>query len=259
MAEGTFDPLDRVRAGVLEGLLAALAGSVNAVRVWDWRREFRTGDPRGQGDVPTRPHSLSDAIIFTDGTGLVVGSGNPSLAAGAARGALSIQAQGFWPGTVAVGAGDYFGLNGRLYMATQAVTASGTGTATIPIGPPLRAAAAVPEPLVLTQPTVAMRLVSDDEAINPTRPGRFWGGLLDAEGAFVADPSPLWAGLMDTMAVVDGAEPRVSLACESRLVDLERAEVRRYTDADQQAEYPGDRFLEDVPALQEAQITLPAS
>ena len=91
------------------------------------------------------------------------------------------------------------------------------------------------------------------------RTARLWGGLLDAEGAFVADSFPLWAGLMDTMEVVDGAEPRVSLACESRLVDLERAEVRRYTDADQQAEYSGDRSFEFVPALQEAQITLPAS
>jgi hypothetical protein len=58
-------------------------------------------------------------------------------------------------------------------MATEAVTASGAGTASIPIAPPLRAAAAVSELLVLTQPTVAMRLVSDDEAANPTRPGRF--------------------------------------------------------------------------------------
>jgi hypothetical protein len=90
------------------------------------------------------------------------------------------------------------------------------------------------------------------------RPARLWGALLDAEGAFVADPFPLWAGLMDTMEVVDGAEPRVSLTCESRLVDLERAEVRRYTDADQQAEYPGDRFFEYVPALQEAEIKLPS-
>jgi hypothetical protein len=143
------------------------------VRVWDWRREYRTGDPRSQGDVPTGPYSFSDSTIFTDGTGLVVGAGNPALAAGATRGALSIQTQGWWPNTTAVGAGDYFGLNGRLYMATEAVTASGTGTATIPVAPPLRAAAAISEPLVLTQPTVAMRLISDDEAINPTRPGRF--------------------------------------------------------------------------------------
>jgi hypothetical protein len=89
------------------------------------------------------------------------------------------------------------------------------------------------------------------------RTTRLWGGLLDDQGAFVADPFPLWAGLMDTMEVVDGAESRVSLSCESRLVDLERAEVRRYTDADQQAEYPGDRFFEFVPALQEAVISLP--
>lgn len=173
MVEATFDPLDRIRAGVLEGLLAALAGSANTARIWDWRREYRSGDPRSQGDVPTGPYSFSDSTIFTDGTGLVVGSGNPALATGATRGALSIQTQGWWPNAVAVGAGDHIGLAGRLYMATETITASGSGTATIPIGPPLRAPAGVSEPLALTQPTVPMRLVSDDEGINPTRPGRF--------------------------------------------------------------------------------------
>jgi hypothetical protein len=91
------------------------------------------------------------------------------------------------------------------------------------------------------------------------RPVRLWVALLDAD-AVAADPFPLWAGLMDTMdtmEVVDGPEPRVALACENPLVGLERAEVRRYTDADQQAEYPGDRFFEFVPALQEAEIRLP--
>ncbi len=91
------------------------------------------------------------------------------------------------------------------------------------------------------------------------RRATLWGALLDPQGAFVADPFPLWAGLMDTMEVTDGANPAVTLTCESRLVDLERAEVRRYTDADQQGEYPGDRFFEYVPALQDAEITLPAS
>jgi hypothetical protein len=84
------------------------------------------------------------------------------------------------------------------------------------------------------------------------RPVRLWVALLDEGGAFAADPFPLWAGLTDTMEVVDGPEPRVSLTCGSRLVDLERAEVRRYTDADPQAEYPGDRFFEFVPALMDA-------
>jgi hypothetical protein len=62
---------------------------------------------------------------------------------------------------------------GRLNMATERVMASGGDTATIPIAPPLRAAAPVNQALVLTNSTVAMRLVSDDEASNPTRPGRF--------------------------------------------------------------------------------------
>ncbi|MCA4914534.1 MAG: hypothetical protein ING95_16020 [Roseomonas sp.] len=50
---------------------------------------------------------------------------------------------------------------------------SPTGTATIPIAPPLREALLVNQPLVLTRPSVPMRLVSDDEAANPTRPGGF--------------------------------------------------------------------------------------
>ncbi|PHK93830.1 hypothetical protein CR162_16285 [Pseudoroseomonas rhizosphaerae] len=183
VAEASFDPLSPTRAGLLEGLLAALAGSLNTVRIWDWRREYRTGDPRSQGQVPSGPYSFSDATLFTDGTGLVVGSGTPALAAGAPRGALSIQTAGWWPGAVAVGAGDYLGLGGRLYMATEAVTASGAGTATIPIAPPLRTAAALAEPLVLSRPTVAMRLVSDDEAANPTRPGRFTSISLRLEEA----------------------------------------------------------------------------
>lgn len=183
VAELTFDPLNRQRAGVMDGLLAALAGSVNTVRLFDWRREYRSGDPRAQGDVPSGPYSFSDATIFTDGTGLVVGSGNPALAAGAARGALSIETAGWYPAQIAVGAGDYIGLAGRLYIATQAVTATAAGTASIPIAPPLRAAAALAEPLVLSKPTVAMRLVSDDEGANPTSPGRFSSYTLSLEEA----------------------------------------------------------------------------
>lgn len=51
--------------------------------------------------------------------------------------------------------------------------ASGAGTATIAIAPPLRASVVVGEPLLLSLPSVPMRLVSDDEAANPTRPGPF--------------------------------------------------------------------------------------
>jgi hypothetical protein len=153
-------------------LLAALAGSLNTVRIYDWRREFRSGDPRSQGQVPSGPFSFNDATIFTDGTGFVVGSGNPALATGAPRGALSIQTQGWYPNALAIGAGDMIGLAGRLYIATEAITASGTGTATIPIAPPLREALLVNQPLVLTRPSVPMRLVSCSGCrVHPTAAG----------------------------------------------------------------------------------------
>jgi len=96
VTQAIFEPLDRRRGGILEGLLAGLAGSLNTVRIYDWRREIRSGDPRSQGQVPSGPFSFNDATIFTDGTGFVVGSGNPALAAGAPRGALSIQTQGWY-------------------------------------------------------------------------------------------------------------------------------------------------------------------
>ena len=51
VAQASFDPLDRVRAGILEGLLAALGGSLNTVRIYDWRREFRSGDQPGDRSV----------------------------------------------------------------------------------------------------------------------------------------------------------------------------------------------------------------
>jgi len=106
--------------------------------------------------------------------GDVNGDGFADFLAGAPRGALSIVTQSWRPTTVAVGAGDYIGLAGGLYIAaTAAVAASGAGTATIAIAPPLRAAVVVGEPLSLSLPSVPMRLVSDDEAANPTRPGPF--------------------------------------------------------------------------------------
>jgi hypothetical protein len=86
-------------------VLAALTGSANTVCLRDFRREYRTGDPRSQGDVPAGPFSFADSTIFTAGTGLVVGSGTPAFASGAPRDALAIQTASWYPNAVAVGAG----------------------------------------------------------------------------------------------------------------------------------------------------------
>ena len=41
VTEPNLEPLDRRRGGILEGLLAGLAGSLNTVRIYDWRRARR--------------------------------------------------------------------------------------------------------------------------------------------------------------------------------------------------------------------------
>lgn len=87
------------------------------------------------------------------------------------------------------------------------------------------------------------------------RPATVWVGFVDDADALIADPVQLFAGRMDTMEIDDGAEAaRIQIACENRLIDLERPRERRYTDQDQQAEYPGDVGFEYVPSLQDKEL-----
>lgn len=80
-------------------------------------------------------------------------------------------------------------------------------------------------------------------------------GFLDASGALVADPMILAKGFMDVMTIDDSGETSsVSITCETRLIDFERARKYTYTDADQKALYPSDKGFEFVQAIQEADI-----
>jgi hypothetical protein len=87
------------------------------------------------------------------------------------------------------------------------------------------------------------------------RAARLRLGFLDESLALIEDPVLLFDGRMDTLEITDGGEhAAITLFAENRLRDLERPRTRRYTDQDQQAEYPGDRGFEFVPALQEVTI-----
>ncbi len=84
-----------------------------------------------------------------------------------------------------------------------------------------------------------------------SRPVKLWLGFMDENWAVVPDPVLIFRGLMDTVEIRDGGPTAtITLLAENRLRDLERLRVRNYTDADQQADYPGDRGFEFVPALQ---------
>ena len=80
-------------------------------------------------------------------------------------------------------------------------------------------------------------------------------GTLTEAGAVVADPYKVFVGRMDTMSIIDdGERANIAISCESRLIDLNRNRVRRYTNEDQKAEFSTDVGLEFVSSLQEKSI-----
>lgn len=72
--------------------------------------------------------------------------------------------------------------------------------------------------------------------------------------AIVGTPLLLFSGLIDNMTVGEGDQASLVLTCESKQIDLERTRARRYTAEDQRAEYPGDKGLDVVAALQEREV-----
>lgn len=84
----------------------------------------------------------------------------------------------------------------------------------------------------------------------------FLPGLSDGEevGPFyhiVADPYLAFEGRLDVPTIQKGERPVVTIAYESRLRDLERANELRMTDQDHQRLFQGDRFFSRVPSSQE--------
>jgi len=77
------------------------------------------------------------------------------------------------------------------------------------------------------------------------RPVTIWQGLKDATGALLADPIVIASGLTDLSEIdTDPAAPKIRISCETRIADLERARVRRYTHEDHQIDHPGDMFFQ---------------
>lgn len=77
------------------------------------------------------------------------------------------------------------------------------------------------------------------------RTARMWLGFIES-GAIVADPVLLVVGRMDVMAITDGPVSTVSISTETRLAAWERPLIRRFSDSDQQSEFPGDLGLQYI-------------
>lgn len=87
-------------------------------------------------------------------------------------------------------------------------------------------------------------------------PGKVWIGLLDENGAIIADPVQAFAGRLDVPEITDDATRcTISISYESRLIDLTTPRNWRYTHESQQVLYTGDKGLEYVAVLQDQEVT----
>lgn len=83
------------------------------------------------------------------------------------------------------------------------------------------------------------------------RRARIYFGITGA----VDDMAEVFTATMDAMDIEENADTvSIRLTLENRLLDLERARIRRYTNNDQQSRYPGDLGLEFVDDLQNREI-----
>jgi len=65
----------------------------------------------------------------------------------------------------------------------------------------------------------------------------------------------IFAGYMDEMNIDEGPDTStVELKVENKLIDLERARVRRFTSGYQKSVYPGDKGLDFVESLQDKEV-----
>lgn len=86
------------------------------------------------------------------------------------------------------------------------------------------------------------------------RDAKIWLAFLDENHQIISDPVGPWLGRMDNLEGELGETATLQLNVENRMADWERPRIRRYTDADQQAEYPGDKGFEFVNQMQEKEI-----
>ncbi len=85
--------------------------------------------------------------------------------------------------------------------------------------------------------------------------GKIYFGILSS-GAVLADPILMFEGKLDVPTIEEDAEvSSITITYESRLIDLERPRITRYTKEDQIRIFPGDKGFDYVPSIQEQKIT----
>ena len=80
-------------------------------------------------------------------------------------------------------------------------------------------------------------------------------GLFDDSGNLIDSPVCAFSGRTDQPTIdVSKDTCSISIACENKLLMMNNSVQRRYTNEDQQIDYPGDRGLEYVNSIQQVTI-----
>lgn len=87
------------------------------------------------------------------------------------------------------------------------------------------------------------------------RAARIWIAPLDGSHQVIADPFLAWVGRMDVMTIEMGKTATITVSTETRFADWDRPRTRLYSDADQQAEYPGDTGMSRLEQLAEKTLS----
>lgn len=103
-------------------------------------------------------------------------------------------------------------------------------------------------------PTSMVSLV--EQSLRNGKPGIVRIGALDDSGNVIASPKVWFRGKLDGAQVdeTDLENPVCNLRYSDDIAGLRIPNERRFTDAQQKAKYPGDRFLEFMPIAQDRVI-----
>ena len=86
------------------------------------------------------------------------------------------------------------------------------------------------------------------------RDARLYVGLLDEQHLLIGTPLLIYRGRMDTLDIEMGSTATLTLTVQSRLSDWERPRLLRYTNEQQQADWPGDKGFEFIAQMAEKTI-----
>ena len=117
--------------------------------------------------------------------------------------------------------------------------------------------------ITLSLSGIPSELVTDAlDAVRQNSVATLWLGFMSlAPGnpSVVLDPVQVFQGALDVPTVTEGSTTcSISITCENPLIDLNRSPDRRYTDVDQQIDYPGDTGFFQVQLLQDFLLLWPS-